>query len=203
VSVEHVYFFVEERSMEEFLRPLLPRVIGEIGFEIFTYQGKDDLLLRLPDRLRGYAWIPDTYRLVVLVDRDGDDCVELKARLDASAQEARLVTRSNAKGRRWHIASRIAIEELEAWYFGDWQAVLEAFPRAPVNVPARAPFRDPDAIAGGTWERFEQVMQTTGYFPGGLEKVRAAREIGARITPGANRSSSFRSFLAVLNELAA
>lgn len=38
------------------------------------------LLARLPERLRGYAsWLPDTWRIVVIVDRDDADCTTLKA----------------------------------------------------------------------------------------------------------------------------
>jgi hypothetical protein len=204
MTVEFVHFFVEEPSMEAFLTSFLPRVIGEIGFRIYSHQGKRDLLQSLPARLRGYSrWIPHTHRIVVVVDRDDDDCVELKKQLDWAARSADLVTRSAAAGGRWQLANRIAIEELEAWYFGDWEAVRAAYPRARANVPATARFRDPDAIAGGTWEAFEQVMKAVGYFPGGLEKVAAAREVGKHMSLLANQSRSFRSFLALLAEVAA
>ena len=55
--------------------------------------------------------------------------------------------------------NRIAIEELEAWYFGDWTAVVQAWPRVSANVPAQRGYRDPDAIPGGTWQAFECVLQ--------------------------------------------
>ena len=203
MTVDFVHFFVEEPSMEAFLASLLPRVIGEIEFRIYTHQGKSDLLQHLPVRLRGYAsWIPDTHRIIVIVDRDDDDCRDLKRKLDAVARRAGLATRPT--GRRtasWRLASRIAIEELEAWFFGDWQAVCAAFPRASTSVSSKARFRDPDAIAGGTWEAFERLMMAAGYFPGGLEKTAAAREIGRRITPAENRSGSFQALLTVLSEM--
>lgn len=203
MTAEFAHFFVEEPSMEAFLMSFLPRVIGGVEFRIYTHQGKTDLLQRLPDRLRGYAaWMPATHRIVVIVDRDDDDCVKLKSRLDAAARNAKLGTRSRARGAPWQLASRIAIEELESWYFGDWQAVRAAFPRAPATVASKARFRDPDAITGGTWEAFEKVMGAAGYFPGGLEKVTAAREIGLRVTPTENRSRSFQSLLAVLSDMA-
>lgn len=203
MTVEFVHFFVEEPSMEALLTSLLPRVIGDVEFRIYTSQNKIDLLQHLPARLRGYsAWLPDSHRVVVVVDRDDDDCLALKGRLDDAARSAGLVTRSSGRGAAWQLASRIAIEELEAWYFGNWQAVRAAFPRAPATVPSKARFRDPDAVAGGTWEAFEQVMKAVGYFPGGLEKVNAAREIGMRITPAENRSRSFQALLTVLSEMA-
>lgn len=54
MSVEHVEILVEEPSMETALRLLLPKVIGQLSFEIYPHQCKQDLLARLPERLRGY-----------------------------------------------------------------------------------------------------------------------------------------------------
>ena len=85
------------------------------------------------------------------------------------------------------------IEELEAWYFGDWQAVRRAFPRVSPTVPDRRGYRDPDAIAG-TWEAFERILQRHGYFRGGLRKTEAARVIAAHMDPARNRSKSFAVF---------
>ena len=96
-----------------------------------------------------------------------------------------------AGGSGWQLVNRIAIEDLEAWYFGDWAAVLSAYPRVPAKVPRRQGFRDPDAIVGGTWEAFERVMQAHGYFKGGLLKIEAARAIGAHVDPARSSSRSF------------
>jgi hypothetical protein len=201
MSVVYVEFLVEEPSMEEFLRGLLPQLLNPIPFEIRTFQCKNDLLQRLPNRLRGYTWYPEDYRIVVVVDRDQDDCEELKQELEQYATEAGLSTR--AKPRRGHftVVNRIAIEELEAWYFGDWNAVRIAYPRAPENVPRRARYRDPDSIAGGTWEAFERVLQRAGYFKGGLRKIEAARNIAPHLNPICNRSHSFQVFRDALLEL--
>jgi len=73
MAVSHVEVLVEEPSMEAALRVLLPRVLVELSFQVYPYQCKDDLLKRLPDRLSGYAaWLPDDYRIVVVVDCRGD-----------------------------------------------------------------------------------------------------------------------------------
>jgi hypothetical protein len=78
MTVERVHLLVEERSMESALRALWPRLAGGLAFEIFQHNGKMDLLAKLPQRLRGYArWLPPTWRVVVLVDRDDDDCAAL------------------------------------------------------------------------------------------------------------------------------
>lgn len=188
--------------MEAFLRGLLPRLIPvDCGSEVHAFQGKADLLGKLEARLKGYAqWLPNDWRLFVIVDRDDDDCRELKANLEAMAQRAGLVTRSRAGDAQWQVVNRIAVEELEAWYFGDWSAVKEEYPRVSRDVPQRRGLREPDAILGGTWETFERVMQNHGYFKEGLPKIDTARRIAARVTPDQNRSPSFQAFHAALME---
>lgn len=180
--------------MEAFLRELLPRLIGDHAtFEVYPSQGKGDLLGNLPARLRGYAaWLPENWRVVVVVDRDDQDCTDLKNFMQTAAADAGLVTRTSGGGNhRWQVVNRIAIEELEAWYFGDWDAVREIYPRAPKNLPEKVGFRDADRIAGGTWEAFERVLQRAGYFAGGLRKMEVARALGRRMVPARNRSHSF------------
>ena len=182
--------------MEVFLQTLLPRLLPEGStFTIHVFQGKYDLLRKLRDRLRAYAgWIPESYRVVVVTDRDNDDCQTLKKRLEAVAAESGLVTRSKANDSTWQVVNRIAIEELEAWYFGDWKAVCRAYPRVSPNILSQARYRDPDAIRGGTWEAFERIMKNRGYFRGGLGKVQAASAIVQNIDPARSRSNSFKVF---------
>lgn len=188
--------------MEAALRVLLPRVLGDLSHQVYPYQCKDDLLNRLPDRLKGYsAWLPDGYRIVVVVDRDGDDCHELKQRLEQMANHAELRSRSNAGDQPYQVVNRLAIEELEAWYFGDWDAVQAAYPNVPETIPSQAKYRDPDAITGGTWEAFERVLQRAGYFQTGLRKIEVARAVSANWQPQQNRSHSFRVFHDVLQEM--
>ena len=101
-------------------------------------------------------------------------------------------TRTHPQQGHFTIVNRIAIEELEAWYFGDWEAVRTAYPRVSQNVSRRARFRNPDAIAGGTWEAFERTLQRHGYFKEGLRKIEAARSIAQYLDPASNTSRSFQ-----------
>lgn len=203
MSVAYAEFLVEEPSMEALLRVVLPQILGQSPFEIRVFQGKANLLAQLPHRLRGYAWFPDTYRIVVVVDRDDDDCHVLKQQLEQHAQSAGRFTRAQRDRGPFTVINRIAIEELEAWYFGDWQAVRAAYPNVAANVPRRAAFRDPDAIAGGAWEAFERVLQRAGYFKGGLRKLEAAQTIAPHLVPARNTSRSFQVFRDAVLELAA
>lgn len=202
MAANHLELLVEEPSMEAFLRSLLPRLLpADRTFEVHAFQGKTDLLGKLESRLRGYAqWLPSDWRLFVVVDRDDDDCRALKQRLEAVARRAGLVTRSQGGRVPWQLVNRIAIEELESWYFGDWDAVKAEHPRVSAHIPQRQGLRDPDAIAGGTWEAFERVMQRYGYFKTGLPKIEAARGIAGRMVPARNRSASFQAFYAALME---
>jgi hypothetical protein len=192
--IEHLEILVEEPSAEAALRALLPRFLGSVTFEVHPHGGKQSLLQKLPDRLRGYAaWIPETWRIVVVIDRDDDDCVALKRQLEKIATKAAVVTRSS-NNKVFALVNRIAIEELEAWYFGDWEAVRAAYPKVSATIPSKSRYRDPDGISGGTWEAFEQILQAAGYMKGGLRKIEAARTVASRMQPARNTSRSFRSF---------
>jgi hypothetical protein len=184
MSVAQLEILVEELSMEAALRLIVPKIIGDLPFDVYPYQCKDDLLSKLPARLRGYAaWMPEDYRILVIVDRDDDDCEDLKQQLEKAASDAGLVTKTKANGQVYHVVNRLAIEELEAWYFGDWEAVRAAYPRVDSNLPQKAGYRDSDAVSGGTWEAFEKVLQKARYFKNGLRKIEAARTVAEHMEP--------------------
>lgn len=188
--------------MEAFLSVLLPRLLAcDRTFVVHPFDGKSDLMKKLGERLRGYAkWLPPDWRIVVIVDRDDDDCKQLKKQMDSAAAKAGLRTRSSAPN--WQIVNRIAVEELEAWYFGDWTAVRQVYPRVSATIPNKASFRDPDAIAGGTWEAFERILRKSGYFSSGLRKREAARALAAVLDPSRCVSPSFIAFRDAIVEAA-
>jgi hypothetical protein len=196
-SLSHLEFLVEEPSAEAALDQLLPCILGaDVSFKIYQHSGKSNLLRNLGARLRGYRrWLPADWGVVVLVDRDGADCRRLKDRLEATAGEAGLLTTSQAGTRKSpQVLNRLAIEELESWFFGDNAAISTAYPGVPTNLNQRAPYRDPDAISGGTAEALERVLNQAGYHQGGLAKIQAARDIAAHMEPDRNRSASFQVF---------
>lgn len=195
--------------MEAFLEDLLPRIVPQaVDRKIINHGSKWQLLQRLPNRLVGYARIPVLHRpkILILIDRDDDDCVVLKQRLEDGCRHAGLTSRTRPSGDGlFDVVNRIVIEELEAWYFGDVAAMAREWPGVPATLAAQARFRDPDAIAGGTHEVLLSVLQKAGHFRGQerLPKIDAARRMGAGIDPARNRSASFKHFMTGLDALVA
>lgn len=149
MKVTHLEILVEDLSTEAALRELVPKIAPDLSFQVYPFASKNRLLKKLKDRLTGYASILQPGQCVmVLVDRDRDDCRRLKARLEDAAKRAGLGTKSMACSPGWQVVNRIAVEELEAWFFGDWEAVVQAYPGVDRNVPAKRKYRDPDAIRG-------------------------------------------------------
>ena len=192
----HIEVLVEEPSAQEALRFILPQVLGDVPtFDIHVHQGKKDLLRKLPGRLRGYShWLPDDWRIVVLVDNHHQDCRVLKANLEREALKAGFVTKSSPRSGRLQVLNRIVVEELEAWLLGDLVAVQTAFPKVPGSLRSGSRFRDPDAIRGGPCEALEKLLRRAGYYKAGLPKVEAARRIATHMEPARNRSKSFQVF---------
>lgn len=153
--------------------------------------------------MRGHSrWLPSNRQIIVLVDRDDEDCILLKARLEAIATGAGLLTKTAAHGAVYQVVNRIVVEELEAWFFGDWESVRKAYPQVPATIPQQAKYRIPDAIESGTWEALERVLKRAGYFSSGLRQIEAARAIATHMRPEVNTSHSFQVFRRTLLEMA-
>lgn len=203
MAVEHIEILVEEPSMKAALDVLLPKVLATaVTFTVHPSQCKNDLLDNLPKLLGGYRhWLPDAWRIVVVLDRDDDQCNGLKNRLEAMAATAGMSTKTAILVGTWQVVNRMAIEELEAWFFGDMDAVRAAYPGVGATIERQERYRDPDAIKGGTWEALERVLKRAGYFKTGLRKVEAAGAIAANMDPWRNRSGSFQVFRDTLQEM--
>lgn len=143
----HIEFLVEDYSTQVVLLQILSKMLP-IGteYEIRIFEGKQDLLKKLPSRLKGYSsWIPEDWRIVILVDRDNEDCQTLKQKLEQIALDAGFITKATRPdSQHFQILNRIMCEELEAWFFGDIKAVSEAYPGVSLNLAQKANYRDPD-----------------------------------------------------------
>lgn len=187
---------VEEHSLEVALQNLLPRMLPlEVSYQIIVFQGKEDLLRNLQNRLRGYAsWIPEDFKITVLIDEDRQNCHDLKNRLERICHQSGLTTKTRNPGQGFQVLNRIVVEELESWFIGDVDALREAYNRIPESLSRMKKFRDPDSVPGGTWESLEVLLQRFGYFTGGYSKIQAARDISFFMVPDKNRSKSFQVF---------
>jgi hypothetical protein len=164
----HIEILVEDSSGHKLLEILMPQLLGRHGdphtWRLIAYKGigripgglvtkldpsKRILLEQLPRLLRGYRKTPSIDLVVVVLDADNRDCtkflVELKEVAKACDSEKIAVF-------------RLAIEEIEAWYLGDRQALLAAYPRAKQNI---LDFYKQDS-ACGTWELLADML-----YPGG------------------------------------
>lgn len=196
---------VEEESAEVALRPLLAKMFPgrDVQVQIRRFGGKPDLLGKLPNRLLGYATARargEDIRVIVLMDRDNDDCVKLKKQLDLIAEKAGITPRSKRNGRGdFAVLNRLAVRELENWYFGDWQAVRAAFPKVPPRIPS-AYRGNPDTAPGKCSDAFERVLRNCGVAIS--SKPEWGRRIGPHLSVEHNRSPSFNAFVTGVRELA-
>jgi len=204
VRILHLEFLVEEASLESALTQILPKILpSTVTYKIHAFRGKTDLLAKLPNRLKGYqAWLPPDWKIVILIDEDREDCLKLKQQLEIMAISSGLITKSSCqKDKSFQVLNRIVVEELEAWFFGDVEAIRQAYPKASPNLATQKKYREPDAIKGGTWEALERVLRNAGYHQGGLEKYKASSEISKYMNPESNLSKSFKVFYQGLLEI--
>jgi hypothetical protein len=191
----HIEFLIEDYSGGEALKEFLPLCLApETQYKVHNFSGKTDLLKKLPSRMNGYKkWIPSDWLIVVLIDRDDQDCIELKQQLEDIATNAGFITKAKNNG-CFQVLNRIMIEELESWFFGDVDAIVKAYPGVKASLAQQEKYRNPDAIQGGTWEALERILQRARHHQGGLDKPKAAREIAQFMNPERNRSKSFQVF---------
>lgn len=198
-------FWVEERSMAAFLESWFGNCFPPsfcVG-KIIPFSGKQDLLTNLEKQIRGYQKVnvPHlVFRHIVLVDSDEQDCVKLKNEVMEIFRRVGLQTRE--PGNPWQAAVCIVMKELEAWFFGNWDAVRCAYPRVPKDIPRKAAYRNPDNIKGKTSEALEKVLLRAKCIDGPLRKVKTAELIGSHFISENSKSPSFKYFHRVLNDAA-
>ncbi|MFO1434586.1 MAG: DUF4276 family protein [Candidatus Competibacteraceae bacterium] len=205
----HLEVLVEDASGKILLdEHLLPKILGAQGenhtWRVIPYKGvgrlpknlqtsgdpaKRILLEQLPRLLRGYGRTPGIDAVVVVVDNDKRDCVQFLSELTgllASCDPAP------------NTLFRLAIEEVEAWYFGDRDALLAAYPQAKVRVLDEYV---QDSLCD-TWEKLadaihpggRSIIKKIGWPESGEVKCRWAEQIGPKMAIERNCSPSFRKF---------
>lgn len=170
----HIEVLVEDSSGERLISALLPKILGAHGtphtWRLHAYKGigripkglkpgtdpaKRILLDQLPRLLAGYAKVPAGIDAIVIVlDNDNRECGQFLQELNAIAQRS--------KG-SFVTLFRLAIEEIEAWYLGDREALLKAYPHAKKDVLER--YQQDHAC--GTWELLADAI-----YPGGASTIK-------------------------------
>jgi hypothetical protein len=179
------------------------RGIGKLPANLVTEPKPNDqtLLHNLPDRLRAYGKSLRSDQVVVVL-------VDLDNRPDCKAFKRDLLEILNVCQPKPNVTFRIAIEELEAWFLGDQEAIQSAYPNAKLDILKNY---QQDSICG-TWELLAKAIH-----PGGLGALQnkgkrspltleEKRKWAAKITPkmdvNKNLSPSFCCFRDKLRELA-
>ncbi len=214
----HFEVLVEDSSGAIAIQTLLEKILGPNGldhaYKVHAYRGighipkdlrevadpqKRILLDRLRKILQGYGRSLQSFEAVVLVivDLDDRDCIQFKEEMLG------ILTACNPRPTAFF---RIAIEELEAWYFGDHAALKQAYPRAKDTVIGGY---GQDSICG-TWEKLADAvypggslkLKALGYPVIGAAKCEWAERISAHMNLDANISKSFQIFRDTVRRLA-
>ena len=197
-----IHVLVEGPSERAFLEPWCARLLKGHPVRVHPHRGKGSLpkapgeppdperqglLDQLPAKLRGFAdsLDPKSDSVVVLVDADDEVPADLMRRLAKTAADY---------GPSLNVVVRLAVEEMEAFYFGDLRALEKAFPDA--DMKAAREYK-PDSICE-TWELFGRIVHD-----GGGNKVAWADAMSKYVTTQAraSRSPSFRDLLTSLAAL--
>lgn len=177
----NIVFLVEEPSMKELLKGILPKILPTgAEYKIIQHSGKSDLQKSIPRKLA--VWnVPDT-KFVILQDQDSADCRRVKSDLQSI---------SGASGKTPLI--RIVCRELESWYFGDLQAVSKAYGKDLTLLAKKSKYRSPDDI-GNPKEELRKLLPLH-------QQLSGARKIGPLMKIEKNTSESFQQFVKGLKEL--
>jgi Domain of unknown function (DUF4276) len=181
--IEHVVFFLEEPSAQDFLQAILPRILRQgITPHFLVFHGKQDLEKRLLLRLK--HWQRPYSQFIVLRDQDSGDCVEIKERLKNLCKDA---------GKPTAIV-RIACRELESFFVGDWAAIAAGYERPNLAANSKlAKYRNPDLL-GSPAVDIRRSIPT-------YQKREGARTIAPHLNLEMNASRSFRVLILAIQNL--
>lgn len=176
-------FLLEEPSAKIVLDNLLPRILPEgVTFRTIPHRGKSDLQKSIPVKLR--AWRTPGARFVIVHDQDSNDCVALKQELLSLCQHSG----------HDDVLVRIICRELEAWYFGDPEAVELAYPNSGFVAKTRKrSFRASDEIVKPS-EQLERLIPA-------FQKGGGATAISPHLSLERNQSRSFQVFVEGIRRL--
>jgi hypothetical protein len=210
----HFEFLTEDQSSGKAMEILIPQLLGVGGsYRIRSYKGlgripkglrptsdanKRILLDRLPHILRGYGHNPNCGIIVIICDLDDKNENMFRSELQG------ILNACNPKPQTLFC---LAIEEFEAWYLGDLNAVRKAYPKAIEKILKR--YKN-DSICG-TWETLadavynggHKALASKGWQAVGKQKFIWAKDISPHMDVDKNESPSFKFLRSELKKVMA
>lgn len=176
-------FLLEERSTKHLLDIILPKVLPpDVSYITIPHEGKSDLQKSIPRKLSG--WNEPDAKFIIVQDQDSNDCKQLKEHL------IQLCSKSNKP-----ILIRIACHEMESWYFGDLDAVSQAYGKDFTKLSKKKKFRNPDDIVNPKEELKALIPEH--------EQIDGAERIGPFMDLCNNSSNSFNVLIEGIKRLVA
>jgi uncharacterized protein YktA (UPF0223 family) len=181
--MKKIVFLLEERSAEELLNTIIPKIIpsGDFSFLCIPHEGKSHLRKSIPIKLR--AWKEPYVQFVVLHDKDASDCFVLQKDIISLAE----------KSNRADTLVRIACTELESWFLGDLDAVEKAFSVDLTKKKNKSIYQNPDSIVNAKQELKHLIPQ--------YQPILGSRKISEYMNIKNNKSKSFQVFVSGLHRL--
>jgi len=175
-------FLLEEESVRELLKGLLPRIIPEeiretINIRYICFEGKQDLDRNITPKIRSYRNPASSF--IILRDQDSADCHILK---DDLRSKCTIANRPDS-------VIRIACREIESWYLADLLAVERG-----LNINGlsqhqnKRKYRAPDYLHKPSKDL--KILTNNIY-----QKVSGSRSIGPFLQLDNCRSNSFKVFV--------
>lgn len=194
--LQQIDFLLEEESMKSLLKVILPKIMPEkwvLEENVFLrpHQGKGDLMRSIPKKMRAYSHSSYKVGLVILHDKDSNDCIQLKDEILSLAQGI-----SDCPP----CLVRIVCTELESWYLADFDALQNAYPKITVIGKNRnkSKFRHPDSITNAAEELQKLIPE--------YQKIRGSEAIAPHLNvhiSNDTRSKSFYHFVTGLQRFLA
>ncbi len=179
---EQIEFLLEEPSMENFLKEILPRILPPgyaIGVNCFLrpHQGKSDLKKSIPRKIRTFSNFYIPAKVIIIQDQDSSDCKELKQQLLNICSENGTCP----------VLIRISCRELENWYLGEMEAIEKVYPSFKAKSRKyKAKYRNVDKLLGSV--ELSKAIST-------FQKGYASKNIPKHLNIEKNNSTSFKHLI--------
>jgi hypothetical protein len=184
-----IEILVEEESIRAFLEKLIEKLaegtdwILEQNVFIRSFEGKSHLRKELPNKAKVYARFHEPIFLLVLQDKDSNDCLQLKQSIIELVKPSGLTS----------FKVRIVCKELECWYLGDLDAVECVIPASKAGkLKNKSKYKDPEKLNGK--DEIKKWIQP-------YSAIQFAKSIACKMSLENNSSQSFHQTVNVLKEI--